>query len=486
LPHSDKSDTTQEFISKDTNPAVSSLPGLSLFGIEQKWWVLIAVGAGTFMGALDGSVVNTVLPIINSSFHSNVASVEWVVIIYLLVLSGVLLSFGRLGDMRGHKPVYLAGFFIFVISSALCGLSSSILMLVVFRGVQAFGAAMLAANSPAILTKSFPAEQRGQALGLQATMTYLGLTVGPSLGGWLTQQFSWRAVFYINIPVGFLALLLSFRAIARDEHIDQGEKFDITGALVFVAGLIALLLGLNQGQEWGWTSPTILFLLAAAAVILAVFVFIEQRVPNPMLDLTLFQRRLFSASVASAIVNYICVYSILFIMPFYLIEGRGLNPAQAGLLLTAQPIIMAISAPISGTISDRIGARLPSTIGMAILGGGIVLLSRLGPQSSFSMIIFSLGIAGLGTGIFISPNNSALLGSAPRHRQGIASGILATARNVGMVLGIGLAGAIFTTILARGGGQDILFTAVHYSFLAAVGVAFLGFLTSAIRGNDEK
>ena len=458
-----------------------------LLGLDRKWWVLIAVGTGTFMSALDTSVVNIILPTLRQDFNSQIATVEWVVIIYLLLVSGLLPSFGRLGDLRGHKPVYLAGFMAFIGSSILCSLAPSVEALIIFRGVQALGAAMLSANSPAILTKSFPESQRGKALGLQATMTYLGLTVGPSLGGWLTQQVSWRAVFYINIPVGLLALLLSVIAIPSRAPEEKTARFDFPGALVFMGGLITLLLGLNKGEEWGWTSPAVLSLVIAAAFLLSVFVLIERRVASPMLDLGLFKRRIFSASVASAIINYIGVYSILFLMPFYLINGRGLNPAQAGILLTAEPIIMAIVAPISGAISDKIGARLPSTVGMSILTVGLFMLSRLGPNAPLPIVALVLAIAGLGIGIFISPNTSALLGAAPGFRRGIASGILATARNVGMVLGIGLAGAIFTTVLAHGTSRDpsALFQATQVSFMAASGVTLMGIITSAARGNGE-
>ncbi len=195
------------------------------------------------MSALDGSVVNTILPVLREAFSSSIASIEWVITVYLLILSGLLLSFGRLGDLRGHKNVYLLGFLVFITSSALCGLASSVVVLVIFRSVQALGGAMLAANSPAILTKSFPARQRGQALGLLATMTYLGLTVGPSLGGWLTDQFSWRAVFYINIPVGLVAFILSLRFIDPDTRSTHNETFDFIGA--------ALISGrINRSVIW--------------------------------------------------------------------------------------------------------------------------------------------------------------------------------------------------------------------------------------------
>ena len=449
---------------------------------NHKWLVLLAVGIGTFMAALDGSVVNTILPMLRRSLSSDVAGVEWVVTVYLLTLSGLLLSFGRLGDLRGHKTIYLSGFGIFVVSSALCGLATSIVMLVIFRTTQAVGAAMLAANSPAILTKNFPAQQRGQALGLQATMTYLGLTAGPSFGGWLASQFGWQAVFYINVPIGALALWVSLRFIPYDAPRKVTERFDLPGAGVFIAGLVTLLLALNQGHNLGWNSPVILGLLAAAALLLLAFGWIETHSTAPMLDLSLFRHPLFTLSVASAVFNYICLFFVTFLLPQYLIDGRGLNAAQAGLLLTAQPIVMAITAPLSGTLSDRIGVRLPGTLGMSILAAGMLLLSRLGSSSPWVQIILALAIVGLGTGIFVSPNNSAVMGSAPRERQGIAAGVLATARSFGMVLGIGVAGAIYTTILARGSVEHpTLFPAIQTSFLVASVFAALGIITSAVR-----
>ncbi len=455
--------------------------------LDLKWGVLIAVGTGTFMSALDTSVVNTVLPVINQSFHSNIATVEWVVIVYLLLVSGMLPGFGRLGDLRGHKPVYIAGFVLFIASSLLCALSPTVFALIGARAVQSLAAAMLSANSPAILTKTFPSSERGKALGLQATMTYLGLITGPSLGGLLTDHFGWRSVFLINLPVGLIALLLSLRFIPLDTPKKILERFDWPGALTFMGGLISLLLALNQGHEWGWTSPAILGLFALSLGLLGAFLWTESRAPTPMLDLSLFRSRSFTASISSAVLNYICVYSILFLMPFYLIQGRGMTPSQAGLLLTAQPIVMAIVAPISGTLSDSIGARLPGMTGMGFLAIGLYLLSKLNQASPAWAIALALAAAGLGIGTFISPNSNALMGSAPRHRQGIAAGLLATARNVGMVLGVGLSGAIFTTVLAQGDASDsaILFKAVQVSFAIIILVALMGALTSAIRGKDQ-
>jgi EmrB/QacA subfamily drug resistance transporter len=459
----------------------------NLFSIETKWLVLVAVGIGTFMSALDGSVVNTILPVITQYFHTDVVTIEWVVTVYLLVVSGLLLSFGRLGDLRGNKAVYLAGFVIFVLGSALSGLAPHPIFLIGARAFQAFGAAMLFANSPAILTKTFPASQRGQALGLQGTMTYLGLTTGPFLGGWLADTFGWHAVFFINVPVGVLAAWLSWRVIPQDVPAENVEPFDLTGAFVFMAGLVALLLGLNQGDSWGWFSPLTLGLILGSLVILAIFVRIESRARTPMLDLSLFRRRLFNMSAISPVLNYICVYSALFLMPFYLIQGRGLSAAQAGLILTAQPLVMALMAPFAGTLSDRIGSQIPSTLGMLILSVGLFLLSRLTQTSTFIHPIIGLAVSGLGVGIFVAPNNSALMGAAPRSRQGIASGVLALARNVGMVLGIGLAGAIFTTFLSRGDptSPSVLVPAARAGFLFASGVALLAAVVSFARGDDR-
>ena len=261
------------------------------------------------MVALDGSVINTILPILRNAFQSKVAAIQWGVTVYLLTLSGLLLTFGRLGDMRGHKSIYVWGFGLFALSSALCGAARSVTALVIFRALQAVGGAMLASNAPAIVTANFPAEQRGRAIGLTSTMTYLGLTVGPSLGGWLNQAFGWRTVFYINVPVGALALTLSLLFIPNDAAAESGQRFDLPGAAAFLAGLTSLLLGLNKGAEWGWGSPAVLGLLAGALLLLGIFVLIERRSPAPMLDLNLFRVPLFTTATVSAILNYICVYT---------------------------------------------------------------------------------------------------------------------------------------------------------------------------------
>jgi EmrB/QacA subfamily drug resistance transporter len=452
--------------------------------IESRWPVLLAVGIGTFMSALDSSVVNTILPLIRDILKSDIVTIEWVVTIYLLVVSGLLLTFGRLGDIYGHKSLYVRGFVVFIVGSALCGMSTRAGLLIGFRAFQAFGAAILFANSPAILTQNFPSNRRGQALGLQAAMTYLGLTVGPSLGGWIAYRYTWRAVFYINIPIGILALILTLRFVPQEMGLKRENGFDLLGAPVFLFGLVSLLLGLNQGSNWGWGSWRVLALLSGSASALFAFVILEKRNSSPMLDLSLFRGRIFSSSAAAAILNYISLYSIMFLMPFYLIQGRGMNTPHAGLLLTSQPIVMAVAAPISGALSDRIGSRLPATLGMAILSTALLLLAFSGKSTSIQLVVASLALAGLGTGMFISPNTSALMGDAPQNRQGIAAGVLATARNVGMVLGVGISGAILTSKMGNGGDVE-LYSAVDTGFGVASGFAAIASVISLFRGKDK-
>jgi EmrB/QacA subfamily drug resistance transporter len=448
-----------------------------------RWMVLIAVGVGSYMSALDNSIVNAVLPLVTGDFGVDIATIEWVVTTYLLVQTGVTLSFGRLGDMRGHRLVYSWGFAVFIVGSALCGLAPSSWFLVAARGFQAVGAAMIIANSPAILTQTFPAAQRGRVLGWQATAVYLGVATGPPLGGWLASLLHWRAVFYVNVPIGLLALLLSLRYIPAGRPSPRRERFDLAGAAVYILGVVTVLLALNQGHAWGWTSPAVLGTLALGLGLLAGFARLELRVPSPMLDFGLFRRRAFSAPVVSAVLNYVGVSSTFFLLPFYLIQGRGLSPGQAGLVLTAQPLVMATTASFSGALSDKIGSRIPATLGMLVLASGLLLLSRVGDATPLVYVSAALAVVGLGIGLFTSPNNNAVMSAAPSGQRGVAAAILSTARTLGNTLGVGMAGAVFSTVVALGAPDDPQTTirAVTLGLAAASVVALLGAITSATR-----
>ena len=451
--------------------------------VERKWLVLLAVGVGTFMTALDTSVVNTTLPIIRQALGVAFDQSQWVVTVYLLGLSGLLLSFGRLGDLHGHKRVFTWGFGLFVLSSMFCAAAQNLTHLVAARAVQAVGGAMITSNAPALLTAHFPPAQRGQALGLQATMTYLGLTCGPSLGGWLTNVYGWRSIFFVNLPVGIVAVAIALLCVPADRPDGEREPFDPLGAGLFLLAMVLLMYGLNQAHRLGWGSPAIVGILLCSVLLATLFVRHEQRHSHPMLDLTLFHEPVFSASVASAVCNYICVYSIVFLVPHYLIDVRHMTAAQAGLVLTAQPLVMAIVAPLSGHWSDHRGTRLPSVVGMVLLAAALASMAAVGLTTPGWSVALRTAFAGLGTGIFISPNNSALLGSAPRHRQGVASGALATSRNGGMVLGVGLAGAVVTTANAYGLSEV---RSVGAALAAAALAGLVGAVLSAVRAEPRR
>lgn len=453
----------------------------------RKMWVLAAVGVGTFMSALNSSIVNAVLPAVMKSLQIDFGTAEWITMVFLVLVSGLLLSFGRLGDLLGHKRVYLSGFAVFVFAAVGCGLSRSATALIVARAAQAVGSAMILSNAPALLVRAFPPSQRGQALGLQGTCTYLGLMVGPALGGWLTERAGWPSIFLISAPFGLLAIALAWSVMPNEARSAHRERFDVAGAATFLAGLSCLLLALSHGQSWGWASGRVVGLLGTAAVSLAGFFGLESRRDSPMIDLSLFRERIVVAATSSALLNYVCIYAVMFLVPFYLHHFRGFPPSQTGLLLSSQAITMAILAPIAGSLSDRIGSRIPASLGMAVLTVGLVVLSTLDASASRMAIAGRLALLGVGSGMFAAPNNSALMGAAPRERQGVAAAVLACARNVGMVLGIAIAGAVFARVLAAHGGN--IETGV--GFLPAFRVTFLilaifgvaATLTSLARGS---
>lgn len=446
-----------------------------------RWYVLATVFVGTFMAPLDSSIVNIAIPSLGREFSVGITTIEWVVTAYLLTTSVLLLSAGRLGDMLGHKRIYISGFAIFTTASALCGLSGGIGQLIFFRVLQAIGATCMLAAGPAILTDTFPASERGKALGMVAVSVALGLTVGPFLGGFIVGHLGWRWIFFVNVPVGILASVLAARVL-KEGRREAGKRFDFSGSALALMALFSVLLALSMGNEWGWRSLRTGGLLIAAAAAGVLFIAVEKKIQDPVLDLSLFKNRLFSAANASALINYASLFVVMFLMPFYLGYVFRASTQVTGMALTAVPLATALVAPISGALSDKIGSRLLSTAGLAVTSLALFGLSRTAPAGGLVSVAALLGAVGLGSGMFQSPNTSAIMGSVPRNRLGVASALQATMRNVGMVLGVALSGAIVATFAPKGEFDPNYAAAIHFAFATGAAIAAMGAVLSLTRG----
>jgi len=432
-------------------PAQTSSPDYS-----QKWYIMLCVAMGVFLSTIDGSIVNVALPTLKESLDTRFSTVQWVVVAYLLVITSLMLGVARLGDMIGKKRIYMGGMAIFTVGSVLCGLSPSVGWLIAFRVLQAIGAVMIQALGFAIVTESFPPGERGRALGILGTVVSVGISVGPTLGGLLIGLAGWHAIFLVNLPVGVVGLTL-VRRYVPDLRPPGGQRFDFAGALILFLTLLALALGLTFGPDTGWLDLRIIGLLIGALAGLAIFLVVEARINQPMIDLRLFRDPLFSTSLLTGFLVFV-VFAGMFVLPFYLERVKGFEPQQVGLFLTVVPLALGLTAPVAGSLSDRYGSR-----GIAVLGLGIVMIgclsaSTLSEDTSTLGYIVRLLPFGLGAGLFQSPNNSAIMGLAPRDRLGVVSGLLALSRTFGQTTGIPLMGAIFAsrvlTVTTLSAGQD--------------------------------
>ena len=420
---------------------------------SRKWLVLAAVAMGIFLSTVDASIVNVALPTLSRSFGSTFAVVQWVVLAYLLTISTLMLSVGRLGDMIGKKPIYTAGFIVFTIGSMLCGIAPTIYWLIAFRVVQGVGAVMIVALGLAILTEAFPAGERGKALGIGGATVSVGIVVGPVLGGLLLDAFSWRWIFYVNVPVGIAGTLLTLRYVPGLKPAGR-QRFDFLGAITLFISLFALLMALTWGQDLGFNDRRVLLLLTGAAVFGVLFVVVESRVEQPMIDLGLFRDGQFSVGLVTGFITFVAIAGTTLLLPFYLENVLGYEPRQVGLLLAVVPVSLGVTAPISGTLSDRFGTRPITVIGLAVLVLGYYALSTLKVETGPVVFILLFLPIGIGMGIFQSPNNSAILGSAPRGRLGIVSGTLAATRTIGQTAGIALLGALWAGRTLYYAGSD--------------------------------
>lgn len=420
---------------------------------SNKWRVMLAVAMGIFLATLDGSIVNIALPVIQKSLNTDFALVQWVVLSYLLVVTTLMLGVGRVGDMIGKKPIYMWGFIIFTASSALCGTAPNVEILVIFRSIQAIGAAMMMALGAAIVTEAFPSYERGQALGIIGTLVSIGIVAGPTLGGLILSHFSWHWIFFVNIPVGIIGAYLVYRFIPWHKP-PGGQKFDYFGAITLFISLSSLLLALTIGQRIGFTNSGILALFFTWLVFLILFIFLELKIKDPMLDLSIFISGHLNINVITGFITFFSIAGLFILIPFYLENILKYDPGSAGLLMSIVPIAMGVVAPRAGKLSDRWGTRPLTISGLAILALGYLGASTLTTHTTaFGYIIRFLPI-GIGMGIFQSPNNSAIMGSVPRNRLGVASGLLSITRTLGQTVGVAILGTIWTAsvLLHSGNG----------------------------------
>jgi EmrB/QacA subfamily drug resistance transporter len=409
---------------------------------SRKWYVMAATAMGIFLGTIDGSIVNVALPTLVRAFDTTFAAVEWVVLAYLLTVTTLMLSIGRLGDMVGKKPIYTAGFVIFTLGSVLCGLSPTIGWLVGFRVLQAIGASMLMALGMAIVTEAFPPGERGKALGISGSMVSIGIVVGPVLGGLLIGVLSWHWIFFVNLPVGIVGTWMVLRFVPGSQP-RAGQRFDLAGAVALFVALVALLLALTGGQQSGFGQPRVQGLMAFSLVVAALFVVIEARSPQPMIDLRLFRNILFDVNLVTGFFTFVCMSGTIILLPFYLQDVLGYAPETVGLMLAVVPIAVGITAPLSGMLSDRVGTRPMTVVGLISLVAGFAAVSSLKVDTTTFGYLLRFLPVGIGLGLFQSPNNSAVMGAVPRNRLGVASGLLSVTRTLGQTTGIATMSALW-------------------------------------------
>lgn len=453
------------------------------------WFVVGTVCVGAFMAALDSSIINIALPTLQKDFQVRMHMIEWVSLVYLLTLTGLVVPFGRMADMIGRRWMYSFGFAIFIVGSGLCGVSVRLRELLIFRGIQAVGAAMLQANSVSIVTAATPIEHRGKAIGIQASVQGIGLTFGPAVGGAIISLFHWHWIFLINVPVGIIGTLLGILVLPPDATTKRKEHFDFVGAALLIPSLVALIYILNMGLKVGFASVPILVTYLVLAACLAVFIWVERKVRSPMVDLNLFRSPTFTLGNVTGILSFSLMYAVLLLAPFYLDGVEKLGPFLSGLLLTIIPIGMTLVTPFAGAISDRHGKRLPTVVGMSIaLIGGILLALMTGQPWSYALLAGGLFLVGAGVGLFTPPNNSSVMGSVPPNRLGVTGGVLNMSRSLGMGLGITIGGLSYQLLLMTQGvfnehtaSIHSMVVAFHGSFLVVSVVALVALVLSTIQ-----
>lgn len=402
---------------------------MNLSKVGERGWVTFTVSIGVFMSTLDASIVNISLPTITQSLNTHLKAVAWVVLAYFIIITGCLLLMGKLSDLFGQRRIYLFGFFTFTLGSAFCGFSPSISYLIGSRMIQGLGASALMAIGPAILTTAYPEEERGKALGILGSMVSIGFITGPILGGLLVENFGWRSVFFINLPVGAIGIFLSSKFLSREKR-ERNQRVDLLGTVFLFLFLSSFLLFINRmGLGWVFLS----------FFCLGLFIFVEIKSPFPLLDLHLFRKRLFLSSLGAGLLSFWMNGSHNFVLPFFLQNIMGYSPSEVGMLVFPVSLTVMVMAPIGGRISDRVGVRIPATIGLSLTSFTVFSFTFLKTNASTFEIIWRQIILGIGIAFFNPANNSAIIGSLSREHVGIASSLLAFSRNLGLMAGVAFA-----------------------------------------------
>ena len=469
----------------ENNELIQPEPGPN----RQRWAILRIVVLLTFMSTLDSSIVNIALPILSANLHEPISTITWVVTSYLIVISALMLLFGRLGDIKGNTLIFKYGILGFTAGSLLCGVSVSLVMLVVSRIIQAVGAAATMATSQGIIMQSFPASERGRALGFNGTSVALGSLIGPPLGGFIIAAFNWNFIFLINVPIGIAAFILAARILPKGTAVP--ERLDVKGAVLFGLSAAFLFYAIGSGEGVDFLNPLIVSGILTGLVLLAAFIFAERRCTQPLLDLSIFRNVLFSISIVCSFLVFVSLSSINILQPFYLQNARGLSSLAAGLMMMIYPVILAIAAPLSGYLSDKIGQKIPTLIGLCLSTIGYVGAAMMTVTTSFALTGFVYALLGLGNGLFQSPNTSLIMSSVPKNKLGVAGSINALVRNLGFIFGVLLATTVlFSSMSALYGGRvndyvpgrpDLFIHGMRNAYLAVAGTCFAGMLITATR-----
>lgn len=421
---------------------------------KNRWWILVAVSMFTFMSTLDGSIVNIALPTISKDMQVPMNQSEWIVSIYLMMVCACLLLFGKIGDSWGKIKIYRIGTLIFVIGSLLCGFNHSLTFLLFARVIQALGAAMTMATNTGIITEVFPMNERGRALGMIGAFVSLGSIAGPGLGGLILAHFSWAYIFWINVPVGIITMLISEKFLPKDITL-SAEKIDMGGFAAVAATIMTFFGGVFLGQEHGFLTPIPLALFVLAVISFFIFLYVEKKVKLPLITFSIFKNKVFTMSLVTALLIFSSNFFVNVVIPFYLQSARGLSPSYAGLLMMVFPFLMVIGSPLSGYLTDRVGPEILVLIGLVMLSVTQLMYMFMHADSPLWYYVVATAIMGLGNSLFQSPNNTMVMSSVTKENLGVAGSLNSFARNLGMVVGISLATTILYDAMSSKMGERV-------------------------------